>query len=550
MAISGFLPLLLQETALAAGGFPGACGNYVSNATLAALAFPGAPLPGLYAYNDPDAAAYPPSARCGAVALLGGNGTWCPGAPPSAAECLASTAGDVAARVAISVTSAGRAWDPSAYAAAMVSVSTGVQMLVFVAVGGLADYGPWRKGLLTALSLAGALFTVLCVTVTPANWWAGGLLLVLINVCYGASYVVYNSYLPQLAASTPGVRHAPPGAARAAAYTAAIERISSHGFAWGYTGSVLCLLVCVGITAALSDDTILAYRVNVLVSGVWWAAFGALTLAWLRPRPGPPLPPGESYALLPWKQLRRTLARAPQLPQTFGLLLCWFGYSDGFNVIASVGALYANSSVTWSFNKSLGLAGLLVIVPVFAAAGNVLFQWASVRLRVQARALIAFNCVCIALVPAYGLLGYAHRSLGYRRWWELYLAVMWYGLHLGSVQSFSRALYGRMIPRGLEAQFYALFSLTDRGSSWIGPAVVAAVIQASGGSLRLAFAYPLVALTVPCACLLLVDPSRGEADARAYAERHGTAPPHPLDAAPPAKAQPELVAAAAAPDAA
>jgi UMF1 family MFS transporter len=429
----------------------------------------------------------------------------------------------VAARVAVSVTTAGRAWDPSAYAAAMVSVSTAVQMVVFVAVGGLADHGPWRKGLLSALSLVGALATVLCVTVTPATWWVGGLLLVLVNVAYGASYVVYNSYLPDLAACTPAVRRAPPRE-RAAAFTAAIERISSAGFAWGYTGSVLCLLLCVGITAALSDDTILAYRLNVLVAGVWWAVFGVATLAWLRPRPGPPLPPGESYAALPWKQLARTLARARELPHTFGFLACWFGYSDGFNVIASVGALYANSSVAWTFSKSLGLAGLLVVVPVFAALGNVLCQWASVRLRVSARALVALNCACMALVPAYGLLGYAHRALGYRRWWELYIAVIWYGLHLGSVQSFSRALFGRLVPRGLEAQFFALFSVTDRGSSWIGPAVVAATIQASGGALRLAFVYPLVALTVPCVALLLgLDPARGEADARAYAQRHGTA---------------------------
>lgn len=237
-----------------------------------------------------------------------------------------------------------------------------------------------------------------------------------------------------------------------------------------------------------------------------------------------------------------------------------------------MGALYANTSVTWSFSKSLGLAALLVIVPIFAGIGNMLFQWVSVRWRVRAQTIIIVNNICMALVPAYGLLGYANRALGYRRWcvrgeggqrrpplvarggwsrpaggggfdspcqsithtpppppppphvrrWELYLAVIWYGLHLGSVQSFSRAMFGRMIPEGHEAQFYALFSFTDRGSSWIGPAVVAAVIQATG-TIRMAFVYPLVALTVPSLALLLVRPAAAEADAKAYALRHGTA---------------------------
>ena len=79
-----------------------------------------------------------------------------------------------------------------------------------------------------------------------------------------------------------------------------------------------------------------------------------------------------------------------------------------------------------------------------------------------------------------------------------------------------------MIPEGLESQFYALFSFTDRGSSWIGPAVVATVIQ-STGSIRLAFVYPLVALLVPAAALFAIDPDRAEAEAQAYAKAFDTA---------------------------
>lgn len=90
-----------------------------------------------------------------------------------------------------------------------------------------------------------------------------------------------------------------------------------------------------GITAAI-PDAILAYRIDILVSGLWWLIFACFTFAWLKSRPGPPLPKGESYALLPWKQLGTNLSRAAALPHTFGMLLCWFGYSDGFNVISSV----------------------------------------------------------------------------------------------------------------------------------------------------------------------------------------------------------------------
>lgn len=90
--------------------------------------------------------------------------------------------------------------------------------------------------------------------------WQGGLVMVLCNILYGCTYVAYNAWLPFLAASEPEVLATPAGPAREAAFAATMDRISSAGFAWGYFGSVLVLLACVGITFALSDDTVLAYR--------------------------------------------------------------------------------------------------------------------------------------------------------------------------------------------------------------------------------------------------------------------------------------------------
>jgi MFS transporter, UMF1 family len=202
-------------------------------------------------------------------------------------------------------------------------------MFFFITVGGVSDWGGNRKRVLTALSLAGSLVTILCIAITQAQWWSAGLMLILIGILYNASFVAYNSWLPSLAACDPSVLGAPPGPPRETVFLAAMDRLSSTGFATGYAGSVLCLLICVAITFALGDDATLAYRVNLLVSGLWWLVFSMFTFAWLRPRPGPPLPKGENYVTLPWKQLGRTLSRAEHLPRTFAYLLLYFVYSDG-----------------------------------------------------------------------------------------------------------------------------------------------------------------------------------------------------------------------------
>lgn len=64
--------------------------------------------------------------------------------------------------------------------------------------------------------------------------------------------------------------------------------------------------------------------------------------------------------------------------------------------------------------------------------------------------------------------------------------------------------------------------MTDRGSSWIGPAVVAATIN-NTGNIRLAFAYPLVMLLVPLPLMWMVDHAGAEKEAKQYALAHKTA---------------------------
>jgi hypothetical protein len=96
------------------------------------------------------------------------------------------------------------------------------------------------------------------------------------------------------------------------------------------------------------------------------------------------------------------------------------------------------------------------------------------------------------------------------------LQVIFYGLNLGSVQSFSRSTFGAMIPEGMEANMYALYNVTDRGSSWIGPAVVAAILSATG-NIRYAFLYPMGMLLAPLVILYFVDVPRGVRMAAEYA---------------------------------
>jgi UMF1 family MFS transporter len=83
------------------------------------------------------------------------------------------------------------------------SVSVLLQALLVVTMSGAADHGRYRKTLLLAFAFVGAIATMLFLPVTPSVYLFGSLWAIVGNVCFGASFVLLNSFLPLL------VRHHP-----------------------------------------------------------------------------------------------------------------------------------------------------------------------------------------------------------------------------------------------------------------------------------------------------------------------------------------------------
>ena len=83
---------------------------------------------------------------------------------------------------------------------------------------------------------------------------------------------------------------------------------------------------------------------------------------------------------------------------------------------------------------------------------------------------------------------------------------------MGGLNSYSRSFYGLLIPPGSEAAFYALYAITDKGSSAVGPAVVGRIVDATG-TIRPAFIFLAVLIALPVPMIWMVDVEKGQADA-------------------------------------
>jgi MFS transporter, UMF1 family len=171
--------------------------------------------------------------------------------------------------------------------------------------------------------------------------------------------------------------------------------------------------------------------------------------------------------------------------------------------------------------ESSALALINVIVTLSGIAGA--FTWSKVsRMMALKPSQTILTCIVLfELIPLYGLLGYLPfiqrlGSFGLQQQWEMYPLGAVYGLVLGGLSSYCRSLFGELIPPGSEAAFYALYAITDKGSSVFGPAIVGAITDATG-DIRPAFWFLAVLIGMPIPLMYLVDVERGKREGAALA---------------------------------
>lgn len=302
-------------------------------------------------------------------------------------------------------------------------------------------------------------------------------------------------------------------------------KISSYGIGIGYSAAVLVQILAVVILKSTKAN-LFSLKLVLFVVGLWWLIFTIPAALWLRPRPGPPLSYGKAgskqtwvgYVTYSWKNLGKTVLRARRLKDVLLFLAAWFMISDAVATVSGTAILFAKTTLGM---EASALALINVIVTLSGIIGA--FTWSKVsRMMRLTPSQTILTCICIfELIPLYGLLGYVPAirrfgTFGLQQQWEMYPLGAVYGLVLGGLGAYCRALYGELIPPGSEAAFYALYAITDKGSSVFGPAIVGAITDATG-DIRPAFWFLAVLIGLPIPLMVLVDVERGKREGAALA---------------------------------
>jgi UMF1 family MFS transporter len=281
-----------------------------------------------------------------------------------------------------------------------------------------------------------------------------------------------------------------------------IGRLSGTGWATGYVGGILSLILVLGFLAASPETgrTLFGFtplfgldpvthqgdRISGPLTGIWFIIF-VLPMFWLTP---------DYPAKLRWREalregltdLRQTLLELPKQKSIAAFLLANMIYTDGLVSLFAFGGIYAAGTFGWN-TIQIGTFGIiLAIAGTFGAwlGGKLDDRLGPKRVIAGSMLILLFAVVAILLVDKDRILfvrvtppapdGALFSAAAERAYLLLGCLI---GAAGGPLQAASRTLLIHMAPKDRIAQYFGLFALTGKVTSFVGPLLIGLITAVS-----------------------------------------------------------------------
>jgi MFS transporter, UMF1 family len=338
----------------------------------------------------------------------------------------------------------------------LLAVATVVQVLVVPIMGAIADRTQRKKRMLATFAFGGSAATTLMAFVAGSNWQLGAVLFILGNIGYGTSVAIYYSFIPDIATADER------------------DGLSTRGWAFGYLGGGCALLLQLVVylmheSLGLTEGN--AAQIAFLTSGLWWALFTLIPLRRLKDHQPPHgREQGVGGAISGgFRELGNTLRQAKAFPLTLAFLGTYLIYTDGISTVANVSAQYGSEEL--NFEDTVLITTILIVQFVAFIGG---WLHGLVARRFGAKRTIMMSLAVWVLVIGAAYFVQAGQAV------QFYALAGGIGLVLGGTNALSRSLFSQMVPPGKEAQYFSVYEIGERATSWMGPLLFAAVAGATG----------------------------------------------------------------------
>ena len=364
------------------------------------------------------------------------------------------------------------------------SLSAIIIAILSPCLGAIADRTGRRKPWILGFSL-------LCILATAGLWFVrpdpsyaalAVILVVLGNIGFELGITFYNSLLPELVEQD----H--------------LGRLSGWAWGIGYAGGLACLILSLeffveadpppfGLDPAAAEDV----RAVALFAAAWMLAFIWPLFAFVPDvaRRGPALATAVRDGL---RTLWRTFLRIREYRDIARFLVANMIYIDGLNTLFSFGGIYAAGQFGMTIDEVVWFG---IYLNISAGLGAAAFAWLDDFLGAKPTILISLGAL---ILLCGGILLVRDKT------WFYALGIM-IGVFLGPAQAASRSLMARLAPADMRGEFFGLFALSGRMTSFLGPLLVGWVTYLAA-SQRIGMAMILPFLVVGALILMSVDVRR------------------------------------------
>ena len=328
------------------------------------------------------------------------------------------------------------------------SIATILVAIIGPICGTLSDRKGYKKPLFLAMVILGV---VGCAAMGLAKGWLVFLaIFILAKVGFHGSLVFYDSMLPEI--TTPE----------------RIDNVSTHGYAWGYIGSVVPFVMCLALVLfgeSFGVDATTAIVLSLIITAVWWAVF-SLPLT-LRYKQTAFVERGEHPIRDTFRQIGNTFKKAKEQKHIFVYLLAFFFFINGVYTIIDMATAYGTDLGL----DTTGLLLALLLTQIVAFPCAILFGKLSANH--DSAKLIKICIVCYTCITLFAVFLVTQ--------WQFWLLATLVGMFQGAIQALSRSYLGKIVPAEQSGEFYGLMDICGKGASFFGMALVGFINQITAG---------------------------------------------------------------------
>ena len=337
--------------------------------------------------------------------------------------------------------------DYLAYWGYATSVCTLLVAVLGPTLGAIADTKNFKKTVFFVAMGVGVFGCILLGFLSSWIWFLG--IFVLAKTGYSASLIFYDAMLTDV---TDPER---------------MDAVSSHGYAWGYIGSCIPFVACLGVVLGAKPLGIgmqTAMIIAFIITALWWLLSSVPLLRSYRQKYFAEV--NGHVVKDSFKRLGKTFAELVKEKHIFVFLLAFFFYIDGVYTIIDMATAYGTALGL----DTTGLLLALLVTQIVAFPAALLFGRLSGKYK---------NAVLIRIcIGAYFLI--ALYGITLKEQYQFWILAVCVGCFQGAVQSMSRSYYAKIIPAEKSGEYFGIYDICGKGASFMGTILVSAVSQITG----------------------------------------------------------------------